>query len=65
MLLRAWMGANDAAITSSMPHHFSHWGAVSRELPVPLRWPDTITWKLPSISARSPNTRCPSFIRPA
>jgi hypothetical protein len=52
MLLRAWIGANECAITSSMPDHFSHCGAVSRDEPVPLRWPETITSKPPSSSAR-------------
>ena len=31
MLLRAWIGANDAAIAMRMPDHFSACTAVSRE----------------------------------
>ncbi len=37
MLLRAWMGANEAAMAMRMPDHFSACTAVSRELPTPLR----------------------------
>ena len=37
MLLRAWMGANEAAIAMRMPDHFSACTAVSREEPTPLR----------------------------
>jgi hypothetical protein len=47
MLLRAWIGAKDAAIAIRMPDHFSAWTAVSREEPTPLRKPETITSKLP------------------
>jgi hypothetical protein len=36
-LLRAWMGAKEAAMAMRMPDHFSACTAVSREEPVPLR----------------------------
>ena len=65
MLLRPWIGANDAAIAMRMPQYFSHCAAVSRELPVPLRNPETITSKLPSRSARAGTRRLPSAMSPA
>jgi hypothetical protein len=37
MLLRAWMGAKEAAMAMRIPDHFSAWTAVSREEPTPLR----------------------------
>ncbi len=37
MLLRAWMGANEAATARRIPDHFSACTAVSREEPTPLR----------------------------
>jgi hypothetical protein len=37
MLLRAWMGANEAAIAMRMPDHFSACTAVSRDDPTPFR----------------------------
>ena len=36
-LLRAWMGANEAAMAMRMPDHFSACTAVSRDEPTPLR----------------------------
>ena len=36
-LLRAWMGAKDAAIAILIPDHFSACTAVSRDEPTPLR----------------------------
>ena len=36
-LLRAWMGANDAAMAIRIPDHFSACTAVSRDDPTPLR----------------------------
>ena len=36
-LLAAWIGAKEAATAMRMPHHFSAWTAVSRELPTPFR----------------------------
>ena len=65
MLLRAWMGAKEAAMAMRMPDHFSACTAVSRELPTPLRKPETMTSKLPSIRASRSNRRLPSTIRPA
>ncbi len=40
MLLRAWIGANEAAMAMRMPAHFSAWTAVSRVL---LNLHETIT----------------------
>ena len=37
MLLRAWIGAKDAATARRMPDHFSACTAVSRDEPTPLR----------------------------
>ena len=65
MLLRAWIGANDAAMAMRMPLHFSACTAVSRELPTPLRLPETMTSKLPSASAPSAKSFSPSTMRPA
>ena len=41
------------------------WTAVSREEPVPLRTPETITSKFPSRSASCSSRRFPSTMRPA
>ncbi len=59
------MGANEAAIARRIPQYFSAWTAVSRELPTPLPWPETMTSKPPFMSAPSPNSRSPFTIRPA
>ena len=65
MLFRSWIGANEAAITTRIPDHLSHWGAVSLLDPVPFLCPDTITSNPPSIKARGWNTLLPSCINPA
>ena len=65
MLLRSWIGANEAAITMLIPAQRSHCAAVSLEDPVPFRWPETMTSKLPFLSAFSLNTRNPLCMRPA
>lgn len=48
-----------------MPLHCSARTAVSRDEPVPLRNPETITSKFPSRSASSRNSRSPPTTRPA
>ena len=65
MLLRAWIGAKDAAIAIRMPEYASHCAAVSRELPTPLRYPETMTSKPPRSSASCGISRSPSTISPA
>ena len=52
-------------MTILIPAQRSHCGAVSREEPVPFRWPETITSKFPFLSAFSLNTLNPLCIRPA
>ena len=66
MLLRAWIGANEAAIAMRMPDHFSHCAAVSRELPTPLRRPGDDDLEVAVERARRARSRrSPSTIRPA
>ena len=48
-----------------MPDHFSACTAVSREDPTPLRYPETITSKLPFISAPSGKSRSLPIVIPA
>ena len=64
MLLRSWIGANECAITRWMPDHFSHCGAVSRELPVPLRWPDDDDLEVAVDQRARPEHALPSLLRP-
>ena len=64
-LLRAWIGAKEAAIAIRIPDHFSACTAVSREEPTPLRYPETITSKPPAMSEPSGNRRSPPMVIPA
>ena len=65
MLLRSWMGANEAAMTILIPDQRSHCAAGSRLEPVPFRCPETMTSKPPSSKARGSNTRRPPCTNPA